>query len=148
MTKQTFGKHARRAAVVLAYSGLTQGLACGQGHVHAPGTSLLDDTTAGRDRCVLSKSHERPFVIEWDATDLAAFEAKASRDVVFVHYEGCVLTVLDGCRDEAIAGRFGVYAPPTFHEWKRGGHRHPQSNAALRRAAPRCAQVGSQHRAR
>lgn len=60
----------------------------------------------------MTKSHERPFVIEWDATDLASFEAKAQRDVVFVRYEGCHLSVLYGCSDESIPGKLGAYAAP------------------------------------
>ncbi len=60
----------------------------------------------------MTKSHERPFVIEWDATDLASFEAKAQRDVVFVRYEGCHLTVLYGCSDESIPGKLGAYSQP------------------------------------
>jgi hypothetical protein len=74
----------------------------------------MDETTAGQNRCPLTKSHDRPFVIEWDATDLASFEAKAQRDVVFVRYEGCQLTVLYGCSDDSVPGKLGAYAQPTF----------------------------------
>src|SRR5690606_7453574 len=56
-------------------------------------------------------THERPFVVEWDATDSASFEALAASDVVFVKYQGRELTVLDGCNDESIKGSFGAYRP-------------------------------------
>lgn len=81
-----------------------------------PKPSLMDKTTAGANRCVVTKSHERPFVIEWDATDLASFEAKAAHDVVFVRYAGCHLTVLD-CADASLRGRLGAYRAP---EWTSG----------------------------
>lgn len=60
----------------------------------------------------MTKSHDRPFVIEWDATDLASFEAKAQRDVVFVRYEGCHLSVLYECSDDSLPGKLGAYGPP------------------------------------
>src|SRR5262245_50539535 len=82
--------------------------------VPPPHKALIDETTAGQNRCALTKSHDRPFVIEWDATDLASFEAKAQRDVVFVRYEGCHLTVLYGCSDDSVPGKLGAYAQPTF----------------------------------
>lgn len=75
---------------------------------------LLSRTPAGEDRCVLAKSHDRPFVIDWDATDVASFEAKAARDVVFVRYEGCKLSIVYGCSDEAVPGRYGAYGTPTW----------------------------------
>lgn len=76
----------------------------------------MEHTTAGANRCVVTKSHTRPFVIEWDATDLASFEARAAHDVVFVRYEGCNLTVLD-CSDSSLRGRLGAYRPT---EWTSG----------------------------
>ena len=57
---------------------------------------LMGKTFAGANKCN-PKNHERPFVIEWDATDMSSFEARAATDVVFVKYEGCDLKVLDGC---------------------------------------------------
>ncbi|MEB2312682.1 MAG: hypothetical protein OZ921_07075 [Sorangiineae bacterium] len=89
--------------------------ACGA--PQAPGVSSrsMDDTAVGRARCEDARTHQlKPFIVEWDATDLAGFEAKAARDLVFVKYEGCSLTVLDGCSDGAVPGRYGKYAPPHF----------------------------------
>ena len=95
----------------LAVAGLVS--SCG-GAAPAPmkHADLMSQTKAGQERCAMTKSHERPFVIEWDATDLASFEAKAQRDVVFVRYEGCHLTVLYGCSDESIPGKLGAYSQP------------------------------------
>lgn len=77
----------------------------------------MDQTTAGANRCTITKSHTRPFVIEWDATDLASFQAKAEHDIVFVRYQGCNLTLLD-CADGSVRGRLGTYRTP---EWTSGG---------------------------
>jgi hypothetical protein len=89
-------------------------VACGGAPVkHA---NLMDRTTAGQNKCVVAKSHDRPFVIEWDATDLSAFEAKAQQGIVFVKYVGCEMTVLD-CADPSIPGKYGKYAQP---QWTSG----------------------------
>jgi hypothetical protein len=78
-------------------------------------SGLINDTAVGKARCEDAKHHQlKPFVVEWDATDLSDFEAKAARDIVFVDYEGCDLTVLDGCSDSSIPGRYGTYQPPQF----------------------------------
>jgi hypothetical protein len=91
-------------------------LACGAPSAAEPTNKLMDRTTAGSNRCIVTKSHTRPFVIEWDATDLASFEAKAAHDVVFVRYAGCNLTVLD-CSDSSLRGQLGAYRSP---EWTSG----------------------------
>jgi hypothetical protein len=91
--------------------------ACGGSNV-APGTknasevqaSKMGDTFAGQNRCN-PKGHERPFIIEWDATDMSSFEARANNDVVFVRYEGCNLVIMDSCVDDSVKGSFGSYKP-------------------------------------
>ncbi len=76
--------------------------------------AMLDGTAVGQNRCASGESAETPFVVEWDATDLSTFEAKASRDVVFVRYEGCSLELIYGCADNSIPGKYGKYAEPIF----------------------------------
>lgn len=84
--------------------------ACGGGGGGAAQAPLMDQTTAGQRRCELQPDGDsRLFVVEWDATDLASFEAAAERDVVFVRLEGCQLRVLHGCKDGALQGRYGRY---------------------------------------
>ena len=78
-------------------------------------SGLVDKTFAGKNKCN-PKSHDRPFVVEWDATDMSSFEAKAATDVVFVRYEGCELRVLD-CADDSLHGSVGSYGPV---EWTSG----------------------------
>jgi hypothetical protein len=70
-------------------------------------------TFAGQHKCE-AEAHDRPFVVEWDATDIASFEGRAARDVVFVRYEGCDLKVIDGCSDDSVPGRYGSYGPPRW----------------------------------
>src|ERR1700733_14468812 len=70
-------------------------------------SSLMNGTVAGANRCN-PKDHDRPFVIEWDATDMSSLEAKAASDVVVVRYEGCDLQVLEGCTP-AVRGSIGAY---------------------------------------
>lgn len=71
-------------------------------------SGLMSETFAGKNKCN-PQNAERPFVVEWDATDMSSFEAFASNDVVIVKYEGCDLRVLDHCRDDSIKGKIGAY---------------------------------------
>ncbi|MEZ4226410.1 MAG: hypothetical protein R3B13_36025 [Polyangiaceae bacterium] len=79
-------------------------------------SKLMDETFAGKNACN-PENHERPFIIEWDATDMSQFESIAANDVVLVKYEGCKLTVLDGCKDDSVKGSYGTYKPV---EWTSG----------------------------
>jgi hypothetical protein len=71
-------------------------------------SNLIEKSFAGKNRCNPT-DHARPFVIEWDGTDISSFESRATTDVVFVRYEGCNLQVLDGCTNDAVRGSFGAY---------------------------------------
>jgi hypothetical protein len=75
---------------------------------------LLSKTAVAAKCEEAARGHDRPFVVEWDATDLATFEARAHRDTLFVHYEGCKLDVLYECSDPAIPGALGTYGQPIF----------------------------------
>ena len=98
--------------------------ACGGGASNAPGTKTADNvqssrmsqTFAGQNKCN-PKNAERPFVIEWDATDMSSFESRAAGDLVFVRYEGCNLKVIDTCVDDSVRGAFGSYKAV---EWTSG----------------------------
>ena len=79
-------------------------------------SSLMDGTFAGKNKCN-PDDHLRPFIIEWDATDMSSFQARAESDVVFVKYEGCSLRVLEGCVNSDVRGSMGAYNPP---EWTSG----------------------------
>ncbi len=82
--------------------------ACGSGHLPTPNADLVAGTTIGDHRCKVGETDDRPFVVEWDSTDLASFEAKAQRDIVFVKITGCEMKVLD-CKDDGIGGKYGIY---------------------------------------
>ena len=91
--------------------------ACGGGTPPTmQGRSAMLSQTAVAEKCgEAAKGHERPFVVEWDATDLATFEAKAQTNTLFVRYEGCKLEVLYDCKDPSgINGKFGSYGQPQF----------------------------------
>jgi hypothetical protein len=90
--------------------------ACGGGTPPTmQGRSGMLSQTAVAQKCEqAAKGHDKPFVVEWDATDLATFEAKAASDTVFVRYYGCNLEVVDGCKDPVTPGRFGKYGTPQF----------------------------------
>ncbi len=98
-------------------------LGCGGGSVPAASpsresgqSSLMGNTLAGQS--CNPKNHERPFVIEWDATDMSMFQGRAEKTgVVFVKYEGCDLKVLDRCSKDNDLTYFGRYEPP---EWTSG----------------------------
>jgi hypothetical protein len=75
---------------------------------------MLSATAAARKCEEAAEGHDRPFVVEWDATDLATFEAKAARDTVVVRYEGCDLEILHKCSDAVTAGKLGAYGAPHF----------------------------------
>src|SRR5512140_1555957 len=100
----------RRLGLGVSVLTILLGAGCGAGTLPAmSGTrasgqsTLMDQTFAGQNACN-PKNHLRPFVVEWDATDMSNLEALAAGDVVVVRYEGCQLTVLDGCRDDSVRG--------------------------------------------
>ncbi len=99
---------------VIAFAPLAA--ACGGGKPPTmEGREGMLSKTAIAQKCEeAAKGHDRPFVIEWDATDLASFEALAARDAVVVKYEGCDIQVLDHCSDASIPGKFGAYGAPLF----------------------------------
>ncbi|HEY1693070.1 MAG TPA: hypothetical protein VGG39_12970 [Polyangiaceae bacterium] len=115
----------RRIASLFAATALASVLAaCVGGSGPLPGTKSAGDvqtaglaqTAVGKNKCD-PKSSSRPFVIEWDATDMSSFEARAANDVVFVKYVGCDLQIVEGCSQDSLRGSFGSYKPV---EWTSG----------------------------
>ncbi len=108
----------RRFCLGLSLALVTTAAACGGGSAipAAGGTResgqshLMDSTFAGKNQCNPA-NHDRPFVVEWDATDASSFQARTANDIVFVKYEGCNLTVIDSCSDDSVRGSFGSYKP-------------------------------------
>lgn len=91
---------------------------CGPSAGGTHGTDLMSQTAIGANRCAeAAKTHSKPFVIEWDATDLSTFESRAARDMLFVEFKGCELKVLYECSDNSIPGKYGKYAQP---QWTSG----------------------------
>jgi hypothetical protein len=79
-------------------------------------SGLMDESFAAKNACN-PKNHLRPFIIEWDGTDMSSFESYAASDIVVVRYEGCDMQVLDECRNDSIRGSQGAYKPV---EWTAG----------------------------
>lgn len=103
--------------VLASLSVVASTVACGGGGVPptmAGRQGMLSQTAVAQKCEEAAKGHDRPFVVEWDATDLASFEAKAARDTIFVKYEGCKLVVLDRCSDGVVSGKLGSYGTPQF----------------------------------
>lgn len=100
-----------RSSLAVLFALLPVGLlACGgPGN---PGKGAVDASALGKNKCVTDGDEHRLFIVDWDATDLASFESRAGRDLVLVKYEGCKVTILNGCSDEGIAGRYGTYRKP------------------------------------
>ena len=115
----------RSPSIVLAFASLTSLIAAcvGGSTGPLPGTKTAGDvqsaglaqTAIGKNKCN-PKQADRPFIIEWDATDNSSFEARAANDVVFVRYEGCDLQIVDGCSSD-VRGSFGSYKAV---EWTSG----------------------------
>src|SRR5262249_50070001 len=92
--------------------------ACGGGAPadHGGQSALINRTFAGQNKCN-PKNADRPFIVEWDATDQSSFQARAAKGVVFVKYEGCDLQILEACSVDSEKGKFGGYNPV---EWTSG----------------------------
>jgi hypothetical protein len=102
--------------MLAACAGGTQGPLPGTKTANDVQTAGLSQTAVGKNKCD-PKSASRPFVIEWDATDMSSFESRAANDVVFVKYEGCELQIVEGCSQDSEKGSFGSYKPV---EWTSG----------------------------
>ena len=91
-------------------------VACGGGNANnsaGMSNNMYDKTFAGANSCN-PKNHDRPFIINWDATDQSTFQAHTASDIVFVEYKGCELKVLTACRDDSVKGSVGSYKPVEF----------------------------------
>lgn len=66
--------------------------------------------STGQAKCGVKASAAKPLVVEWPAADRAALEARASRGLIAVRYEGCDMEVLTNC---TAAGTYS-YLPLTF----------------------------------
>jgi len=112
----TLSSRARGPLSLLAFLGIAVA-ACGSPTLPGGAGGLAGKTFAGQNKCN-PKSHDRPFIIEWDATDQSSFQSYAAGDVVVVKYEGCEMKVLDGCREDNAKGKNGTYNPV---QWTSGG---------------------------
>jgi hypothetical protein len=54
-------------------------------------------TETGQAKCGVKASAAKPLVVEWPAADRAALEARATRGLIAVRYEGCDMEVMTNC---------------------------------------------------
>lgn len=102
--------------LAVACGGAANGVAPGTKSVAEVQSSGMSQSFAGQNKCN-PKNADRPFIIEWDATDMSSFESRAANDIIFVKYEGCELKVIDSCVEDSVKGSFGSYKPV---EWTSG----------------------------
>ncbi len=114
MTRTSTGMRANVLLVAALGVIVTASVGCSPLPEPDVGSRLMGRTTAGQNRSRVAKSTLNPFVIEWDPTDLSAFETHATRDVVFVRYDGQEIEMLWGCRDPGVPGKYGSYGPPAW----------------------------------
>ncbi len=55
------------------------------------------ESATGEAKCGVRSSSAKPLVVEWPAAERAALEARASRGLVAVRYQGCEMEVLTTC---------------------------------------------------
>ena len=55
------------------------------------------ETATGEAKCGVRSSTAKPLVVEWPAAERAALEARSSRGLVAVRYQGCEMEVLTTC---------------------------------------------------
>ncbi len=107
----------RRTSIVplFAVASFAIAAACGGGAAPLVGKDQLAKQANIRASCdAAERGHDDPFTVEWDATDVASFEAHAQRDTVLVSYHGCDLQVLASCADPKLPGSLGAYGAPAF----------------------------------
>ncbi|MCX4242264.1 hypothetical protein [Paraliomyxa miuraensis] len=65
-------------------------------------------TQTGQTKCGVKASAAKPLVVEWPAADRAALEARATRSLVAVRYQGCEMEVLTNCTVEGNYSYLGL----------------------------------------
>jgi hypothetical protein len=58
-------------------------------------------------KCGVTKSQERPLIVEWPSSDRMALETRTRQGIVVVHYVGCEMEVLQRCQVAAPYSYFG-----------------------------------------
>jgi hypothetical protein len=88
-----------RSVLVLAFlSGCAA--ACGSGTPAQQALAAPKFAPADQSSCHVGASPTRPLIVEWPSTARGELEAiiEDHKNVAVVHYEGCTMTVLSGCK--------------------------------------------------
>ncbi|MEX1367330.1 MAG: hypothetical protein AB1Z98_29655 [Nannocystaceae bacterium] len=62
----------------------------------------------GQSKCGVRASAAKPLVVEWPAADRAALEARATRGLVAVRYQGCEMEVMTNCTVDGAYSYLGL----------------------------------------
>ena len=71
--------------------------ACGGGNLASQMIDSPDLDIEGQSKCKVSKSQQRPLIVEWPSADRAGLEAQVTKGLVVVKYQGCEMEVLRRC---------------------------------------------------
>ncbi len=86
---------------------------CGGSNVASDMVEVPEFKPAGQSKCKVTKSSNRPLIVEWPSADRGALEAQMKKGVVAVRYLGCEMQVLRRC---TVSGERYAYIPLTPKE--------------------------------
>ena len=89
-----------RVRALLGWVGLGWGLSLCLGCLSNAAGPLAEPPSfepAQQSKCAVTKSQQRPLVVEWPAADRAALEALSKQGLVVVRYVGCEMELLAQC---------------------------------------------------
>jgi hypothetical protein len=100
----------RLLAVAAAGLVLTAGTGCPKKGTPSEQLAQSPDlaTQTGQSKCGVKASAAKPLVVEWPAADRAALEARATRSLVAVRYQGCEMEVLTNCTVQGAYSYLGL----------------------------------------
>lgn len=95
--------------LALALLGLSFGAGCRNDNVAGALAQAPTYAPADQARCGVTRSHERPLIIEWPAHDRSTLETLVAggQQLVAVRYEGCEMELVRGC---AAPGQYRYHA--------------------------------------
>jgi hypothetical protein len=110
MAAVPFSRPSRLLAIAAAGLVLTAGTGCPKKGTPSDQLAKSPDfaTQTGQAKCGVKASAAKPLVVEWPAADRAALEARATRSLVAVRYQGCEMEVLTSCTVQGAYSYLGL----------------------------------------
>lgn len=102
--------HPRLLALVASGLMFSAGTGCSKKGTPAEQLTNTPDLAeqTGQSKCGVRSSAAKPLVVEWPAADRAALEARATRGLVAVRYQGCEMEVLTNCTVDGAYSYLGL----------------------------------------